>query len=404
MRKILRGNDFVLRIKLNRVTPEGTEGFKLTDCSGLTVRLVGAFRRYVLESVVSEDDASVLLARVEGDKVALGVYGVEVVGRIGGDDWRSYKCGQVGIVECEEDADLGDGEDGNLFEGLPLVSLEDAEVLTGVKVVFDTEKLDFYAVLVDALYPRLYYIETDAPSFQQGGYYTAPVNGVAVGNVATNGASLSPNGGTYFRVIKLKVAQMGISGLFAYNMTLREVSLKGMGGVVFTNTSGMFIGCTSLASIDLSGLDFSSVTNWYCAFYNVKADIILRGAKLSGSLAEMCRCAQDMTYMDISDADFGEVTNVKEMLLACYGLTTLIGDHTLEEVENGDVRAFVGLTKGLRLYDCTKLDRASLLATIKGLADLTGETSQTLMIGNTLKAKLTDEDIAIATAKNWIIA
>ena len=50
----------------------------------------------------------------------------------------------------------------------------------------------------------------------------------------------------------------------------------------------------------------------------------------------------------------------------------------------------------------TALDRASLRAIINGLAEV--ETTQTLTLGATLMAKLTEEDIAIATAKNWTIA
>lgn len=50
------------------------------------------------------------------------------------------------------------------------------------------------------------------------------------------------------------------------------------------------------------------------------------------------------------------------------------------------------------------LDRASLRALINGLADLTGQTAQTLTLGATLSAKLTEEDIAIAVNKNWNLA
>ena len=50
------------------------------------------------------------------------------------------------------------------------------------------------------------------------------------------------------------------------------------------------------------------------------------------------------------------------------------------------------------------LDKASLLAIINGLADLTGKTQQTLALGNTNMAKLTANEITIATNKNWKIA
>jgi hypothetical protein len=55
------------------------------------------------------------------------------------------------------------------------------------------------------------------------------------------------------------------------------------------------------------------------------------------------------------------------------------------------------------LYYAGGLNRASLRAVINGLADLTGQTAQTLTLGATLMAKLTEEDIAIAVSKNWSI-
>ena len=52
----------------------------------------------------------------------------------------------------------------------------------------------------------------------------------------------------------------------------------------------------------------------------------------------------------------------------------------------------------------TQVDRASLRALINGLADRTGQSTLILTLGATLIAKLTEDDIAIATNKNWTIA
>lgn len=43
------------------------------------------------------------------------------------------------------------------------------------------------------------------------------------------------------------------------------------------------------------------------------------------------------------------------------------------------------------------------MSAINALKDLTGETSKTLSLGTTNLDKLTDEQKAIATAKNWIL-
>ena len=62
-------------------------------------------------------------------------------------------------------------------------------------------------------------------------------------------------------------------------------------------------------------------------------------------------------------------------------------------------------------YNCTtdiskatRLTVESLIGMFEALADLTGQTAKTLTIGATNIAKLTEEQIAIATQKNWTIA
>jgi hypothetical protein len=46
----------------------------------------------------------------------------------------------------------------------------------------------------------------------------------------------------------------------------------------------------------------------------------------------------------------------------------------------------------------------TLVAMLEALKDLTGQTAKTLTIGRTNLAKLTEEQIAIATNKNWTLA
>jgi hypothetical protein len=86
-------------------------------------------------------------------------------------------------------------------------------------------------------------------------------------------------------------------------------------------------------------------------------------------------------------------------------VSNLVGDVTLEDVINNDLKVMEGLSVSSRLSnERLGLTRKSLRAVINGLADLTGQTTQTLTIGATLMAKLTEEDIAIATNKNWNLA
>lgn len=63
-----------------------------------------------------------------------------------------------------------------------------------------------------------------------------------------------------------------------------------------------------------------------------------------------------------------------------------------------------GMKVNFNIRYSTQFDREALVEIINNCADLTGETAQTLTMGSTNLAKLTADDIAIATAKNWTLA
>ena len=92
---------------------------------------------------------------------------------------------------------------------------------------------------------------------------------------------------------------------------------------------------------------------------------------------------------------------MSDMFYNCGNLTTIIGTHTLEEVHAGTVKALRGLKVSISFSDSPNLERASILALFYGLADLTGKTKETIRLHATAKARLTAEDIKIATDKNW---
>lgn len=70
-----------------------------------------------------------------------------------------------------------------------------------------------------------------------------------------------------------------------------------------------------------------------------------------------------------------------------------------------DVRFTSGsLSRSLTMGDCPNLSVDSLASIVAGLKDLTGATGKTLTLHTTAKAKLTAEQIATITAKNWTLA
>ena len=58
----------------------------------------------------------------------------------------------------------------------------------------------------------------------------------------------------------------------------------------------------------------------------------------------------------------------------------------------------------LNLWSNSQLSNESIQSIIDGLADLTGETTQTITFHADVKAKLTEEQIATITSKNWTLA
>ena len=110
MKKIVKGNDFTLKIPVVKMVNGEKVAFPLPSCTDVTVRICSAYRRYELEHTVDAAEDNIILAKVEGDALSLGTYAVEVRGKIFGKDWRSNEYPQFQIVNENADADTEFGE------------------------------------------------------------------------------------------------------------------------------------------------------------------------------------------------------------------------------------------------------------------------------------------------------
>ena len=154
-----------------------------------------------------------------------------------------------------------------------------------------------------------------------------------------------------------------------------------------TRMSSMFNGCSSLTTIPL--LDTSKVTN----------------------MSSMFAYCFDLTTVPAFDTS--KVTNMSRMLSQCYNLTTVPAFDTSNVTDMGDMFYYceaieqihmINIRANLDISFCTKMTREALLEVLGNLKDLTGATSKKLTLGSDLLAKLTEDDIAIATNKNWTLA
>ena len=126
MKKIVKGNDFTLRIPVMKMVEGQAQAFPLPACTDVVVQVCNQFRRIPLAFTIDVKEDNVLIARVEGDKMSLGAYAIEVKGKIFGNDWRSNEYPQFSIVAKNADADT---EFGTTDEGDNSVEMDTAMVI-----------------------------------------------------------------------------------------------------------------------------------------------------------------------------------------------------------------------------------------------------------------------------------
>ena len=191
-----------------------------------------------------------------------------------------------------------------------------------------------------------------------------------------------------------RVTNMG--RMFAICRSLINIDVESFDTSNVTNIGEMFNGCEKLKKINVSRWDVSKVTSMNYTFNN-------------------CKSIQSLDFVNWNTHS---VTGMTSMLGSCISLYTLIGDKTLQDVENGIV-ALKG-TKVSISTSSSPLRFSSILALANGLADLTGGTAQTLTISaNSYKNMYNDDDTiptaeviaerqariaAICAAKNWNFA
>lgn len=126
MKKIVKGNDFTLRVPVMKMVEGRPQAFPLPACTDIVVQVCNQFKRIPLAFEIDVKEDNVLLARVEGDKMSLGTYAIEVKGKIFGNDWRSNEYPQFAIVANNADADT---EFGETDEGDNSVEMDTAMVI-----------------------------------------------------------------------------------------------------------------------------------------------------------------------------------------------------------------------------------------------------------------------------------
>ena len=127
MKKIVRGNDFTLRIPVRKIVNGEQVAFPLPACTDIVVNIVNQYRRVALSYTIDTVEDNIINARVEGDVVSVGTYALEVRGKIFGNDWRSKEYEQFAIVDNNASGDTA--FNGELIEGEDSVEMNTALVI-----------------------------------------------------------------------------------------------------------------------------------------------------------------------------------------------------------------------------------------------------------------------------------
>lgn len=148
MKKIVRGNDFTLRIPVKKIVNGEQVSFPLSDCTDIAVHVVSKYKRTALPYTIDKESDDVLLADVDGTALSLGTYALEVTGKLENANWRSYEYEQFAIVDnnassdtvfegdtAEGDTDIEGDNGGDTSKGCMDVKIEGFAVDTALVVL-----------------------------------------------------------------------------------------------------------------------------------------------------------------------------------------------------------------------------------------------------------------------------
>lgn len=162
-------------------------------------------------------------------------------------------------------------------------------------------------------------------------------------------------------------------------------------------TSATYMFANSIGSVDLAdkfekngvSLDFSSCTNFTRAFYN---------SKITKLGVIDCASAKALDYT------FGLMTGLQtiEKWIVDSNNTFSNTFSTASALENIIVEGVIA--NDISFSSCKKLTHDSLMSIINALDTLESGVTQTLTLGSTNLAKLTDAEKAVATQKGWTLA
>lgn len=186
-----------------------------------------------------------------------------------------------------------------------------------------------------------------------------------------------------------------IASMFHNCANLELVDLSMFDTQNVTTMESMFNKCSKIQHLDLSSFNTGNVTDMDSMFMDCRALETLNVLSFNTSkvvrMLRMFAACMKIQELDLSSFDMSSVTNITGIFDSCNKLTTLRG-------------AMKGIKISFSLSYSNLLTRESILEIFNNVADITGGAAQVITLHKEAKARLSEEDIAIATSKGWTVA
>lgn len=167
-----------------------------------------------------------------------------------------------------------------------------------------------------------------------------------------------------------KKAQINISEMFRYSRSIRSVNLKANQNAKSVFMMASFAACENLQTVDLSKFPIKPI-----------------------NIPDLCNGCGKLTAI-VGEFDLSQINAVQYTRNAFLGCKLLV---TVRFLQNT-------IKVSISFADSPLLSNESIKSIIDGLTDLTGSAAQVLTLHPDVRSKLTPEQIASITSKNWTLA
>jgi surface protein len=194
-------------------------------------------------------------------------------------------------------------------------------------------------------------------------------------------------------------------GMFLGCESLTSLDVSNFDTSKVANMRYMFYECTNLTELDLSGFDTSNVTDMSKMFNDCSGltALDLRGFDTSNvtDMSKMFNDCSGLTALDVSSFDTGNVSLITDMFSGCSSLTSLdLSNFNTSNVSYFLRRGLNGIFSGCS--SLTSLDISSFdTTTISDMTDMFSDCKKlnTLTLGENFKS--IEEEAALSNGEGW---